>query len=431
MNEFPIRSFLQALLSAGERLRNHGRTEQSVHDALGALVEATRVLTMRDPEFVLTLSDGALYLGPVMLPHTTVEFNGMVGEMARLGIDSVTVAREAHPDDLADLAGVVTGSSGDLPVGGTVRLNERPLAGSDLSSVPMSGLRRTYSASLDTLRGLGAGGRLEMGQVLGIVDGFIGSSPASSLMMATVRNHDEITYYHSVNVCLLSMTLGNALGLGEEELRHLAAGALLHDIGRVLLGEVALTKEGELTNEEWAQVRLHPQEGAQAILAATGPGQAIAAAIALEHHARMDGEGYPDLMGRPPHPFSRIVAVADAYDAITSRRPHRPARTPLEAMGVLSGGSGTAFDPDVVTAFLQLMGEYPPGSLFRTGSGEVVMATGGGRGTAPTGLIVRDSEGHKLADPQPVDLGRHEMVGAVLAEDAGIDPAEMLEAVEG
>ncbi|MBU1492793.1 MAG: HD domain-containing phosphohydrolase [Actinomycetota bacterium] len=431
MSELPVRSFLQALQSAGERLKSHGPASQPARDALVALAQAAQVLTTAGPEVVLTLSDGALYFGPKMLPHATVEFNGMIGGMSRMGIDSVTVTRDAHPGDLADLAGVISGTSGDLPVGGTVRLNERPIAESDLDRSPVSGLRKTYSASLDTLRDLGAGGRLDMGQVIGIVEGFIGSSAASSLMMATVRNYDETTYYHSVNVCLLSMTIGNGIGLGDDDLRHLAAGALLHDLGRVLLGEAALSKKGSLTSEDWAQVRLHPQEGAQAILAASGPGQEIAAAIALEHHARMDGDGYPDLMGRTPHPFSRIVAIADAYDAITSRRPHRPARTPLEAMRILGEGTGTAFDPAVVTAFLHLMGEYPPGSMFRIESGEVVVVTGGGQGAPPSGLIVRDREGRTLAEPQPVDLDNQKMVGVVLPEDAGIDPAELLEAVEG
>ena len=98
-------------------------------------------------------------------------------------------------------------------------------------------------------------------------------------------------------------------------------------------------------------------------------------------------------------------------------------------MGVLSGGSGTAFDPDVVTAFLRMMGEYPPGSLLRTGDGAVVMVTGSG--PSSDGLIVRDSEGRRLEDPEPVELAIREMVGPILADEAGIEPAEMLEAVEG
>ncbi|MCB2224741.1 MAG: HD domain-containing protein [Actinobacteria bacterium] len=430
MNELPVRSFLFALGRAGERIAQHGRDDQSARDALGALAEASGVLTSRDPEVVLTVSDGALYLGTRMLSHTSLEFNGLVADLRSRGIDSITLTRDPHPDDLADLASVAAGVSADLPVGGTVRLNERPLAGADMDPVPVSGMRRTYRASLETLRGLGDGNRLEMGKVIGIVEGFVGSSPAASLMMATIRNHDETTYYHSVNVSLLALTMGGGMGLGPDELRHLAAGALLHDLGRVLLDEAALTKAGGLTNEEWAQVRLHPQEGAQAILAATGPGVEVAAAIALEHHARMDGEGYPALRGREMHPFSRIVAVADAYDAITSPRPHRPARTPLEAMRILREGSGTAYDAGVVTSFLQLMGEFPPGSMLRLGTGALVMVTGREEGGPASGLVVRDPDGRKLPEPERVRFGGEQVLGHVLPDEAGIDPMELIDAVE-
>ena len=428
MNEFPVRSFLTALSHAGERMRHHPSGHSSVEDAVTALMEAAEVLTVSDREVALTISGGAVYLGPEMLPHVTVGFNGMISEMRRLGIDSITLFHDADRQDLVDLAAVMGGVSNDLPIGGTVRLNERPLAGSDLQVVPMSELRSTYAASLETLRGVPAGGRLELQKVAGVIEGFLGKPAAHSLMLATLRNYDEATFYHSVNVCVLTLTLGGTLSFDDDALRYLGAAALLHDLGRVLLGEVALTKQGSLTAEEWAQVRLHPQEGAEAILAASGAGHEVAASVALEHHVRVDGEGYPDLGGRTPHLFSRLVAVADAYDAITSRRPHRPARTPHDAMQILADDAGKAFDSDVVAAFAHMMGEYPPGSLLRIGSGEVVMVTGSG--SSSSALIVNDSTGHRLEAPEPVELADREIVGPVLADEAGIEPAEMLEAVE-
>jgi len=428
MNEFPVRSFLTALMHAGERMRHHLSGHSSVDDAVAALAKAAEVLTVSDREVTLTLSGDAVYLGSEMLPHVTVGFNGMISGMRRRGIDSITLIHDADRQDLVDLAAVMGGVSNDLPVGGTVRLNERPMAGSDLHVVPMSELRSTYAASLETLRGVSDGGRLELDKVAAVVEGFLGKSAAPSLMLATLRNYDETTFYHSVNVCLLTLSLGRTLSFDNDSLRYLGTAALLHDLGRVLLGEIALTKKGSLSSEDWAQVRLHPQEGAQAILAAAGPGHEIAAAVALEHHSRVDGEGYPDLGGRTPHLFSRLVAVTDAYDAITSRRPHRPARTPQEAMQILADGAGTAFDPDSVAAFVQMMGEYPPGSLLRIGTGEVVMVTG--NGPSGSALIVSDPAGRRLEDPEPVELTGHEIIGPVLADEAGIEPAEMLEAVE-
>jgi HD-GYP domain-containing protein (c-di-GMP phosphodiesterase class II) len=204
---------------------------------------------------------------------------------------------------------------------------------------------------------------------------------------------------------------------------------LLHDLGRVVLDDPGLTKQGRLSNEEWATVRLHPQEGAIAILAAAGAEHETAALVALEHHLRPDGSGYPDLGDRSPHLFSRLVAVADAYDAITSYRPYRPARTPHEALQILMEGSGTAYDADLVEAFVGMMGDFPPGSLLRLEDGEVVMVTalaGGGRGA----VMVRDVAGAILEQPEPIDLAGRRVAAQLLADEAGIDPASLLEAVE-
>src|SRR3972149_6534092 len=120
------------------------------------------------------------------------------------------------------------------------------------------------------------------------------------------------------------------------------------------------------------------------IMAASGPGQELAAAVALEHHVRVDGGGYPSLKGRRPALFSRMVAIVDAYDAITSYRPYRPARTPNEALRVLLDGAGTIHDPDVLRLFIEMMGHYPPGSLLRLAPGRGGPSRPGrGRGHAP------------------------------------------------
>jgi HD-GYP domain-containing protein (c-di-GMP phosphodiesterase class II) len=431
MSELQGRAFLQALARAGERTRSHPDGHTSVEDALAALERAVETLTTSSGEVVLTVAEGAFFLGPEMLPHASVEFNGLLRRMERLGIESVTVLYEPDTQDLADLAALVVGASSDLPVGGTVRLNERPLKSSDLRVVPVARLRTAYASSLEALRDFAGGAQLGLGGVMDVVDGLVGREPGPSLMMANVHNHDETTFYHSVNVCLLSLALGRSIGCNPETLRLLGTSALLHDIGRVVLPEVSLTKEGRLTNEEWAEVRLHPQEGAQAILAASGPGQEVAAAVALEHHLRLDGQGYPDLGEREPHLFSRIVAVADTYDAITSPRPYRTARTSLEALRVVLDGAGTAFDPDLSRAFLHLVGAYPPGSLLRLETGEVVMVTPSPEGEqALRAVVVRDPSGAVVEDPQPLDLEGRAVVEQLLADEAGIDPAALLELVD-
>jgi HD-GYP domain-containing protein (c-di-GMP phosphodiesterase class II) len=431
MSELLGRNFLRALSHVGQRLSRDG-DEELREAAVTALADAAEVLTAGSGEAIITVAADSFYLDRQMLAHASTEFHTLLKSMKQRRIDSVTIRKGATRRDLRDLAALVVGHSSDLPAEGTVRINERAMSTSDLDIRPMSGLRRSYAESLDTLRGVSASRTLELVEVLDVVDGFIAGGAAdagTSLLMATVQNHDEITYYHSVNVCLLSMALGRFAGLGKEQLRLLGLGALLHDIGRVVVDEAALTREGRLSNEDWAQVRLHPQEGALAIMAASGPGQELAAAVALEHHVRVDGGGYPDLNGRRPSLFSRMVGIADSYDAITSHRPYRPARTPNEALHVLLGGAGTAYDPDLLKLFIEMMGHYPPGSLLRLPGGEVVMITPGD-GPAGRAVVVRERDGALIERPRPIEFSPSDVVAQLLPAEAGVDPSSLLEVLE-
>lgn len=432
MSELLGRSFLRALFHAGQRYLRAPAGDGSIEDAVSALVGAAEVLTAGRDEVVLTIQDDAFFLGTDMLPHASLEFNGMLRDMQARRIESVTVLSGATRDDLADLAALVSGHRTDIPAEGTVRLNERPHRSDELEVRPVSDLRRSYADSLDTLRSVSREGRLHLSDVTGVVEGFLDGGAAdagSSLLMATIHNHDEMTFYHSVNVCLLSLAMGRFAGLHREQLVDLGVGALLHDIGRVVIDESALHNPGRLTNEDWAQVRLHPQEGALAIMAATGRGQELAAAVALEHHVRMDGTGYPDMGGRRPHLYSRIVAIADAYDAITSYRPYRPARTPNEALRVLLEGAGTAHDGDLLRVFIEMMGIYPPGSLLRLTDDRVVMVTANDDG-ARLGVEVRAADGTLSDDPVVVSLDDVDVAAQLLPDEAAVDPGSLLEAVE-
>jgi HD-GYP domain-containing protein (c-di-GMP phosphodiesterase class II) len=398
-------------------------------DAIAALELAVASLTSAEDEVVLTVTSGGFYVGTSALPQSTVEFSGLLNCMRERGIDSVTFVSDPTVTDLTDLVGFVAGSSRRIPTGGTVRLNERPYGAVELDGASMNDLRRAYADSLDTLRTVSRGGGLELDRVAAVVDGFLAGGTAvidDSLLLATVRSHDETTFYHSVNVCLLSLALGRLVGLGDEDLRLLGTGALLHDLGRVILDDPGLHKMGRLTNHEWTQVRLHPQEGAEAILAVAGPGQETAALVALEHHLRIDGGGYPVLGGRIPHLFSRIVSVADGYEAMTSLRPYRSAYTPQQALHMVMEGSGTAYDPDLVAVFARMLGHYPPGSLLRLDSGEVVVVTGGDA-EASRAVVVRDGEGIAVEPGERFELDRDRVVAHLAAADTGIDTSELIE----
>ena len=160
---------------------------------------------------------------------------------------------------------------------------------------------------------------------------------------------------HSVRVAALSAMLGSSLGMGAQELRRLRISALLHDVGKMLVPAEILAKAGPLTAAEGSQIRRHTVYGG-AILRRI-PALSFAAPVARWHHERWDGLGYPDgAFGNAIPLHARVVAVADALDAMTSVRPYRDAITLEAAFTELEAQSGAHFDPLVVTAVGPLVG---------------------------------------------------------------------------
>ena len=438
MIEAPVRNFLRALRRAIRQVRlypaGHPLTEEAIKDSGRAVEE----LTEFEGEIVITLHEDAFYLNRSLLPHTSLEFNGLLREMQDRAIDSVTVIRPVSREDMYDLANFIAGEGDDLPAGGTVRLNERSVGFSELEVSPMSKLRRSYAGSLDALRAisgsLATDSGFELGRVVSAVEGIFEHSISHSgaaLLLSTVKSHDEYTFYHSVNTCILSLAMGRLVGLEKEQLLPIGVGALLHDIGKVAVSARVLQSPGRLNEEQWKEIQLHPQEGAQAIMAAAGVGHEISATIAFEHHARFDGKGYPTVTrAGKPHVFSRLVSVADTYDAVTTRRSYRRAETPNRALNVLLNGAGSNYDPDLVTGFIQMMGVYPPGSILVLSGGETVMVTrqldDGDRKLQ--GVMVKSATG-ELIEPEPVVLDTAAVVDQILPDRAGIDPAALLERI--
>ncbi|WP_448377146.1 HD-GYP domain-containing protein [Fervidobacterium sp.] len=183
-----------------------------------------------------------------------------------------------------------------------------------------------------------------------------------SAMRTVVRlleARDAYTALHSERVAAITQDLARELGLPYQEQERIVRGAEFHDIGKVGVPDKVLLKPAQLTPEEWEAVRRHPEIG-DWILAPLYRRLGGIREVVLYHHERMDGGGYPfGLKGGEIPLAARIVAVADAYEAMTSDRPYRRALTPEEALARLEGGSGTQFDPEVVAAMKRLLEKNP------------------------------------------------------------------------
>ncbi len=172
-------------------------------------------------------------------------------------------------------------------------------------------------------------------------------------LLAALKAHDAYTYRHSLRTVRLSLLLARACGLDQAELRMVCLGALLHDVGKVFVPAAVLHKPGRLTAAEWATVKRHPRAGAQLLLGVAAAAGALR--IVAEHHERWDGTGYPaGLVGAEIELKARIVAIGDAFDAMTSARAYRAALSSEAATAELVRCAGTQFDPQVVALFCQL-----------------------------------------------------------------------------
>jgi HD-GYP domain-containing protein (c-di-GMP phosphodiesterase class II) len=188
-----------------------------------------------------------------------------------------------------------------------------------------------------------------------------------------IKSVDNYTYQHSVNVAVLSLVLGIQLQLTKKQLYDLCLGALIHDIGKALIPDEILQKKGELTEEETNIVREHTTRGYDFLKGSLdiSPSSRI---IALQHHEREDGKGYPEKRkGDETNELAKIVAVADVYDALTSDRPYRKALSPNDSVEYIMAGGEKQFSYEVVKAFSKSIIPYPEGTIVRLSNGEIAV----------------------------------------------------------
>ena len=199
----------------------------------------------------------------------------------------------------------------------------------------------------------------------------------TSLMigLTSIREYDDYTYTHSVNVALLATCLGKRIGLSQLSLEHLTICGLFHDIGKVGVPKDIILKEGKLSNDEWEQMQRHPLIGVRKILRLQAP-TSLRSKIILgpfEHHLNPDLTGYPKthFMKRLSL-FGKILRIADVYDALTSERSYRPrAFSPEEALRRMWKDRGTNFDPILLKIFVDMIGIYPVGTILELDSKEI------------------------------------------------------------
>ncbi len=365
---------LMALISAAINTRAlYARGHPRVAQANGRVVAMLDQLTRRpaaDSVTFLIIGDELLIDQKPMRAGTPLQIN-FIQTLRRRKVQRLTVARGLEEAELAPfietiVAGGTPQTSAHLIVG-QVELGEGGGVGEEAPEGEGAG---GFGRALELLGGrvedvreaftrLRTGEEKGFDQAEALVWSFIealAKSASGALPLATLREHDELTFVHSVNVCLLTLLEARWLGFQGPMLHAIGLAALLHDIGKLFIPLPVLGRPGRLPEEDWKVLRTHCEIGAW-YLSSIESGTPLAILVAYEHHLRYDGlPGYPvPQTPRRPNLASQMTAVADAYCAMVSLRPDRPEISQPAARDILRRRAGTFYDPVVVANFLQLL----------------------------------------------------------------------------
>jgi len=292
--------------------------------------------------------------------------------------------------------------------------------------------RKLYSDALDHVRSfvddVRKGTDIDYRKATPLVENFIESvfrNETAAITLFKLRGFDEYTYTHSINVSLLAILLGKHLGMDKPTLLKLGLAGMYHDVGKARIPEAILNKPGKLTEAEFLIMKSHPLEGYKLMAKQPDLDPEILRAV-VEHHERADGTGYPRaLTGEAIGRFSRIIAVVDVYDALTSKRVYKDAMTPAKALGMMYQWRDKDFTPQAIESFIRCIGVFPVGSFVKLTGGEfgIVASVNPLRPTKPEVKVVMDA---KMRPQIPRTLDLLELEGSGQAQDIAqvLNPAE-------
>ncbi len=274
--------------------------------------------------------------------------------------------------------------------------------------------------------------------VQSIVDQVL-SNEASLVGLTTIRDYDEYTFTHSVNVCIFAVAIGRRLGLNKLQLFDLGMAALLHDVGKSRIPLDVLNKTAALAEEEWRIMQAHPWLGVLTLFGLRGYGEIPyrGMIVAYEHHMKTDLSGYPkSIRPRQLSVFSKIVAVADGFDAATTRRAYQTAPIqPDQVLKEMWTNPRRGLEPALVKALINVLGVYPVGTCVILDSYEIGIVHSANPDLAqihrPMVKVVATAEGAPYPDGPLVNLAEQNAEGSYVRSiikvidpaKFGIDPA--------
>jgi len=372
-------------------------------------------------ELALAITDGTLVFEGVPIFSLTSSLEFFMGRLARVGIPAIIFEKGVTADEVESFIRYLHEEKEEglgtpeiqkrLLDRGVSRIRVKPPDEEEEDDFALA--REIYDSAVNTVVSVLQEvrmGRVPSGaetvRVAGDISSMLRRNRDAILALTLIKNFDEYTYNHSVNVSVISLALADALALSSQEKIEIGVAGLLHDVGKTQLAIDLIRKPSGLTPEEFDEIKKHPSEGFVLLgkMPHIHPGSAH---MVQEHHMRFDRKGYPEPDPELKlHPFSQIIATADCYDALTTMRSYQKARTPLESLELMRKIAGKSLDPSHVAVLSKIMGSYPIGTMVRLSTMEVGIVLGmglPGQGVSRVAILY-DRRGNPLPRPEAADL---------------------------
>jgi putative nucleotidyltransferase with HDIG domain len=421
---------------------------------LAALVSALQQLHQQTPTIPIGVVGLDLVVADTPMQKVSASMTDFIHRLKESKVERIAFDRGVTPAELATLLQKLArlgGRTADADVEkdltsahitvGRLRAEDRRQdgIGSDMAAI-----RQLYSNAVAAAQvaweSAALEGRPDVPSALQTVEGLadaVTQNRTALIALTAMRNYDNYTFTHMVNVSILTMGQARALGIDGRLLREFGVSALMHDIGKVMTPKEILNKPDKLTDAEFEIMRRHPVDGGE-ILRRTPEMPILAPVVAFEHHLRIDGSGYPFAAKRGTLNLGTMLSsIADVYDAMRSQRAYQQAHPTDRILAVLQRSDGTQFDQHLVRRFVQLLGIYPPGNLVRLSTGEiaVVQAVHAPDPYRPRVRVLFDAGGARLElpiernlwEPRPDGAPPDAVVSPVDPADYQIDPLNFLE----
>jgi putative nucleotidyltransferase with HDIG domain len=404
--------------------------------SVAALVETLGHVHEASPSVAIGIVGEELVVGDIPVPRAAETMAELMRRLHQLGIERIVIDRGVQPREIEQLIAIVARAEGGDQTTALSRLGHIRVGRLEVeeqvsaSTGDIATFRRLYDDAVKVAEDLwdsaSVEGAPDADAAREMVDSLaqaVAQNRTALLSLTALKNYDNYTFTHMVNVSILTMGQARGVGIDGALLREFGMAALMHDIGKVQTPNEILNKPGKLTDEEFTILKRHTVDGAE-ILRKTPDMPTLAPIVAFEHHLRADGTGYPAAVRPQLNLGTSLCGIADVYDAMRSQRVYQPAFPTDRILAVLQRNDGTQFDRNLVRRFAQLVGIYPAGNLVRLDTGEIAVVL---KAYAPDPyrpqvriLIGRDG----LPLGAPLDLNLWEGEAQARSIQAPVDPAD-------